>query len=74
MIHGFAVIRGVVGYEDLSVKYNVLSQKTEILGIQVNCIEGTLRLKDKALDKLFFVLFSIDIKEAQGFKYWECIS
>jgi hypothetical protein len=68
------VIRGVVGYEGLSVKKNVFSQRTEILGIQVNCIEGTLRSKDKALDKLFFVLFSIDIKEAQGLKYWECIS
>ncbi len=64
------VIRGVVvGYEGLSVKKNVFSQKTEILGIQVNCIEGTLR---PALDKLFFVLFNIDIKEAQGLKNWEC--
>jgi len=68
------VIRGVVGYEGLSVKKNVFSQTAEILGIQVNCIEGTVRPKDKALDKLFFVLFSIDIKEAQSLKYWECIS
>lgn len=68
------VIRGVVGYEGLSVKKNVFSQVTEILGIQVNCIAGTLRPKDKALDKLFFVLFSIDMREAQSLKYWECIS
>ena len=56
------------------MKKNVFSQITEILGIQVNCIEGTLRPKDKALDKLFFVLFSVDITAAQGLKYWECIS
>ena len=68
------VIRGVVGYEGLSMKKNIFPQIIEILGIQVNCIEGTLRPKDKALDKLFFVLFSVDITAAQGLKYWECIS
>ncbi len=63
------MIREGVGYEGQSVKKNVFSRKTEILGIQVNCIEGTLRSKDKALNKLFFVLFSIAIKEAQELKY-----
>ena len=68
------VIRAVVGYEGLSVKKNVFSQTAEILGILVNCVEGTLRPKDKALDKLFFVLFSIDVTESQSLQYWQCLS
>ncbi len=60
------MIREGVGH---SVKKNVFYRKTEIFGIQVNCIEGMLRTKEKALNKLVFVLFSIDIKEAQGLKY-----
>ena len=67
-------IRGVVGYEGLSVKKNVFSQTAEILGILVNCTEGTVRPKDKALDKLFFVLFSIDIEAPQSLQYWQCVS
>ena len=68
------VIRAVMGFEGLSVKKNVFSQTAEILGILVNCVDGTLRPKDKALDKLFFVLFSIDIKKPQSLKYWQCLS
>jgi hypothetical protein len=41
-----SIIRGVVGYEGLSVKKNVFSQTAEILGILVNCTEGTVRPKD----------------------------
>ena len=67
-------IRGVVGYEGLSVKKNVFSQAAEILGIWVNCVDETVRPKDKALDKLFFVLFSIDIDEPQSLQYWQCLS
>jgi len=68
------VIRDVMGYEGLSVKKNVFSQTAEILGILVNCVDGTLRPKDKALDKLFFVLFSIDIQKPQSLQYWQCLS
>jgi len=67
-------IKGVVGPEGLSEKKNVFSQEAEILGIMVNCIEETIRPKDKALDKLFFVLFSVDINELQSLQYWQCIS
>jgi hypothetical protein len=67
-------IKGVVGPEGLSEKKNVFSQEAEILGIMVNCIEETIRPKDKALDKLFFVLFSVDINEVQSLQYWQCIS
>ena len=67
-------IRGVVGFEGLSVKKNVFSQTAEILGILVNCVAETVRPKDKALDKLFFVLFSVDIEVPQGLQYWQCLS
>jgi len=30
--------------------------------------------KDKAIEKLFFVLFSIDIEKPQTLQYWKCIS
>ena len=63
------MIREGVGYEGQSAKKNVFYRKTEIFGIQVNCIEGMLRTKEKALNRLVFVLFSIEIKEAQGLKY-----
>jgi hypothetical protein len=33
-----------------------------------------VRPKDKALDKLFFVLFSIDIEAPQSLQYWQCVS
>lgn len=69
-----ATIRGVVGYEGLSVTKNVFSQTAEILGILVQCVQGTVRPKDKALDKIFFVLFSIDIEEPQSLQYWQCLS
>jgi len=68
------VIRAVMGFEGLSVKKNVFAQTAEILGILVNCVDETLRPKDKALDKLYFVLFSIDIKQPQSLKYWQCLS
>ena len=59
----------------LSVKKYVFSQTAEILGILVNCTEGTVRPKDKkALDKLCFVLFSIDIEAPQSLQYWQCVS
>ncbi len=67
-------IRGVVGYDGLSVKKNVFSQTAEILGILVQCVQETVRPKDKALDKIFFVLFSIDIEQPQTLQYWQCLS
>ena len=49
------IIRGVLGPTGLSEKKNVHAQKADILGILVDCTKGTLRPKDKAIEKLFFV-------------------
>jgi hypothetical protein len=67
-------IRGVLGNEGLSVKKNVFAQKAEILGFLVDCTAGTVRPKDHAIDKLFYVLFSADMTRPQPLKYWECLS
>ena len=53
---------------------NVFAQTAEILGILVDCVDGTLRPKDKALDKMFFVLSSIDVNQPQSLQYWQCLS
>ena len=47
--------------EGLSVKKNVHAQIAEIQGIPINFPSATMRPKDKAIEKLFFLLFSIDI-------------
>ncbi len=64
----------VLGSEGLSVKKNVHAQIAEILGILINFSSATMRPKDKAIEKLFFVLFSIDIDKPQTIQYWQCIS
>jgi hypothetical protein len=45
----------VLGPEGLSVKKNVDAQITDILGILINFLSATMRPKDKAIEKLFFV-------------------
>jgi len=68
------VIRGVLGAEGLSVKKNVFSQTAEILGILVDFTKGTLRPKNKAIEKMFYLLFSIDARMPQPLRYWQCLA
>ena len=67
-------IRGVLGYEGLSVKKNVFSQTAEILGILVDYTTGTVRPKDKAIEKMFYLLFSIEASAPQPLRYWQCLA
>jgi hypothetical protein len=67
-------IRGVLGHEGLSVKKNVFAQVAEILGILVDYTTGTVRPKDKAIEKMFYLLFSINAEEPQPLRYWQCIA
>jgi hypothetical protein len=39
----------------------------------VDCTKGTLRPKDKAIEKLFFVAFSVDLTKRLPLSYWQCI-
>ena len=69
-----AVIRGVLGDEGLSVKKNVFAQTAEILGMLVNFTNGTIRPKDKAIEKMFYLLFGIDASAPQPLRYWQCLA
>ena len=60
-------IRGVPGPTGLSE--NVHAQVADILGILVDCTKGTLRPKDKAIEKLFFVAFSVDLTKRLPLSY-----
>ena len=69
-----AIVHETIDKEGLSVKKNVHAQIAEILGILINFPSATMRPKDKAIEKLFFLLFSIDIEKQQTLQYWQCIS
>jgi hypothetical protein len=67
-------INGVLGPDGDSVKKNVLAQKAEILGILVDYTTGTVRPKDRAIEKMFYLIFSIDIRAPQPLRYWQCLA
>ena len=67
-------ITGTLGPDGLSIKKNVHSQRAEILGILIDFTTGTMRPKDKGLEKLFYVLFSVDISQPLPLKYWQCLA
>ena len=67
-------ITNVLGPEGLSIKKNVHAQTAEILGILIDLPTATMRPKDKAIEKLFYVLFSVDVAKPQPMKYWQCLA
>ena len=67
-------ITAVLGPEGLSVKKNVHAQKAEILGIFIDFPTASMRPKDTAIEKLFFVLFSADVAKLQPLAYWQCLA
>ena len=69
-----ATINGVLGDDGISVKKNVYAQTAEILGILVDFPTATVRPKDKAIEKLFYVLFSVDVSKPQPLRYWQCLA
>ena len=40
----------------------------------VDYTSGTVRPKDRAIEKMFYLLFSIDAQAPQPLRYWQCIS
>jgi hypothetical protein len=69
MVH--EIIRGVLGPTGLSQKNNLHAQVADILGILVDCTKDTLlRSKGKAIEKLFFVAFSVDLTKWLPLSYW----
>ena len=67
-------ITNVLGPEGLSIKKNVHAQTAEILGILIDLPTATMRPKDKAIEKLYYVLFSIDSAKPQPMRYWQCLA
>jgi hypothetical protein len=60
--HVHNAIKRTLGYDGLSVKKNVFAQTAEILGFHVDFPTGTVRPKDGAIEKMFFVLFRINAR------------
>ncbi len=58
----------------ISVEKSVLAPSADILGYQVDCTSATIRPKDRAIDKLFFVLFSFNCADPQPLVLWQCLS
>ena len=55
----------------ISTEKSVLASATDILvGYHVDCSTATIRPKDRAIDKLFYVLFSFDCSFPQPLVLW----
>jgi hypothetical protein len=50
------------------------AQNAEILGILTDLCIATMRPKDNAIEKLFYVLFNVDAKKPQKRTYWQCLT
>jgi hypothetical protein len=72
--HVHKAIRDTLGFEGLSVKKNVFAQTAEILGFLVDLPMGTVRPKNGAIEKLFYVLFRINARAPQTLRYWQCLA
>jgi hypothetical protein len=58
----------------ISVEKSVFASSANILGYQEDCISATIRPKNRAIDKLFVVLFSFDCSDPQPLALWQCLS
>ena len=67
-------ITNVLGPDGISVKKNIHSQTAEILVILIDLPTATMRPKDNAIEKLFYVLFSVDAALPQPLAYWQCLA
>ena len=51
---------------------STIASSVDILGYQVDCLAVTTRPKDRAIDKLFYVLFSFSCSDWQPLVLWQC--
>ena len=58
----------------ISTEKSVLASSVDILGFHVDCMAVTIRPKDRAIDKLFYVLFSFSCSDRQALVLWQCLS
>ena len=53
---------------------SVFAPAADILKYYVDCTTATIRPKDRAIDKLFFVLFSFNQADPQPLVLWQCLA
>ena len=58
----------------ISTEKSVVAPAADILGYHVDCKSATIRPKGRAIDKLFFVLFSFCCSDPQPLVLWQCLS
>ena len=58
----------------ISTEKSVFASSADILGYHVDCLAVTIRPKDWAIDKLFYVLFSFSCSDRQPLVLWQCLS
>ena len=58
----------------ISTGKSVLASSADILGYHVDCLAVTIRPKDRAIDKLFYVLFSFSCSDRQPLVLWQYLS
>ena len=63
--HVHAAIRGILGFDGLPVKKNMLAQTAKILGFLVDFPAETVESNKGAIEKMFFVIFKIDARAPQ---------
>ena len=66
--------KGPIGPTAIEHDKDVFAQVAEILGYHIDMLTATIRPRDKALDKLFFVLFNFNFLVAQPLVVWQCLS
>ena len=66
--------KGPIGPAAIEHDKDVFAQVAEILGYHIDMLSATIRPRDKALDKLFFVLFNFHFLVAQPLVVWQCMS
>lgn len=63
-------VNGVLGQEGICEKECIRPMRRDT----GHPITGTVRPKDRAIEKMFYLLFSIDTRAPQPLRYWQCIS
>ena len=66
--------KGPIGPTAIEHDKDVFAQVAEILGYHIDMLTATIRPRDKALDKLFFVVFNFNFLVAQPLVVWQCLS
>jgi len=64
----------LLGPDAISEVKDSYSQAEDILAWHINLAAGTIRLKEKAIGKLTFVLFLFDYDKSLPLQYWQCLT